>query len=64
MQQCIVLRQTAAQAPWGEGWQASLETGEVHRRGVGGLVRDAGARGQRCLWQLPPATAWGASTRG
>lgn len=62
-QQRVVLGQAAAQASRGEGGQDRLESGEVHGRGVSGLVSDAGTWGEWSLWELPPTPAWGTSTR-
>lgn len=62
-QQCIVLRQPAAQAARGEGREAARRRAEVYGRGVGGLVSDAGAWGQGGLRELPPTPAGGTSTR-
>jgi hypothetical protein len=58
-----VFRKAAAETARGEGWEAALTLSKVDRRGIGGLVGDAGAWGQRSLGELPPPTsARGAST--
>lgn len=64
VQQGVVFRKASAEPARGEGGEAALSAPEVHGRGVGCLVGDAGTGRQRGLGELPPPTAArGASTR-